>query len=106
MNAQCQKQGPGSAEGDQVESRAVEHSWKHEIDGDRKDGATSSTQYESKQLKTQPLAENQPSQHGQRLKRTMHLSHPIVTCDTPVECLHPTRMATRCAIGPTRMRYN
>ena len=49
-NAQRQDQGPGGAESDQVESRAVEHNWKREIDGDgilyvgnggRKDGATS-----------------------------------------------------------------
>ena len=56
MNAQHQARGPGGAEGDQVESRAVERNWKCEIGGNgilydgnggRKDGATNSTQYNS-----------------------------------------------------------
>ena len=99
MSAQCQEQGLGGAEGDHVESRAVEHSWKCEIDGDsilyngnggRKDGAMSGTQYKLKQLKMwQLLAENQPSQHGQH-KHTTHVSHPVVACDMPVECFHPS----------------
>ena len=56
-NAQRRDRGPGGAEGDQVESRAVEYNWKCEIGGDgilydensgQKDDATSGAQYDLK----------------------------------------------------------